>query len=347
MPTIPELTWHSMTAAIREIKSPASFLTNLLFRTEIELDTEQLEYSVISGDRSMAPFVKKNGRSEMVGGLSEKFYAIEPPNIRISRPMEASQTFFKRRPGTVVFPDAGQQASAIQQAIADDLAYMGSLVDNRIEWLVAMAMRGAISYNTDGNDAWEITFPRAAGHTITLTSTDVWSDAASKPHEDFLDAKDLINEATGLNPSHAIMSRTAFDAFRNNANVKDKLDNRRMAYGQIGTSPVINGAVYGGMYEDVEIWCYTRSLKDVDGSSVPLIRDKYVEFVTASPLAQNHLYYAAIADWKAYNQGSIRTRRFAKSWEEEDPSALMSLVQSRPLPVPRRPDSMVSMKVLA
>ena len=347
MPTVPELTWHSMTAAVREIKSPASFLTNLLFSAEFEQDTEQLEYSVLHSDRSMAPFVKKNGRSEMVGGLTEKFYAVEPPNIRISRPMEASQTFFKRRPGTVVFPSADQQYSAIQEAIANDLARMTSLVDNRIEWLVAMAMRGAISYETDGNDAWEITFPRAAGHSIALTGTNVWDNAASKPHEDFLDAKDLINESTGLNPTHAIMSRTAFDAFRNNADVANKLDNRRMAYGELRTSRVVNGAVYGGMYEDVEIWCYTRSLKDTDGTMVPLIRDKYVEFVTAAPEAENHLYYGAIADWKAYNQGSIRTRRFSKSWEEEDPSALMALLQSRPLPVPRRPDSMVSMQVLA
>lgn len=346
MPSVPELTWMAMTATVNEIKPSSDFLWNLLFPNSQTHDTEHLEYSVISGDRAMAPFIQKNGRSIMVGGVDETFYNISPPNIRISRPMEASEKFFKRRPGTVVFPTSDAMATARQQAIARDLEYMSTLIDNRIEWLVAMALRGAISWESEG-DAWTITFPRSSSHSYALSGTDVWTDAASKPHEDFLDAKSLINDATGLNPTDVIMSRTAYDAFRNNANVKDKLDNRRMAYGQIGTSPVRNGAIYGGVFEDVRVWCYTRSLKEVTGSSTALIRDKYVEFVTADPAAMNELHYAAIADWDAYQGGAIRTERFSKSWTEKDPSALMSLIHTRPLPVPKRPDSTVSIQVLA
>jgi hypothetical protein len=42
----------------------------------------------------------------------------------------------------------------------------------------------------------------------------------------------------------------------------------------------------------------------------------------------------------------LQSRRFSKSWEVEDPSARMLLVESNPLPVMRRPGATVSYSVL-
>jgi hypothetical protein len=59
------------------------------------------------------------------------------------------------------------------------------------------------------------------------------------------------------------------------------------------------------------------------------------------------MYYGAIPDLKALQGRLFRGKRFSKSWEQEDPSVMWQLLHSRPLPVTRRPDSMVSMKVVS
>jgi hypothetical protein len=80
---------------------------------------------------------------------------------------------------------------------------------------------------------------------------------------------------------------------------------------------------------------------------VPLIRPGYVEFVANSPAAEFVTYYGAIEDMQAIGAGRVlQSRRFSKSWEVEDPSARMLLVESNPLPVMRRPGATVSMSVL-
>jgi len=69
--------------------------------------------------------------------------------------------------------------------------------------------------------------------------------------------------------------------------------------------------------------------------------------LAVSPAAENVMYYGAIPDFDALQGRAWVGRRFGKSWMDKDPSAQIALVHSRPLPVPRRPGSMVSMKVVS
>ena len=49
----------------------------------------------------------------------------------------------------------------------------------------------------------------------------------------------------------------------------------------------------------------------------------------------------------AFEAGLWVAQRFSKSWVTKDPSQRLALLHSRPLPVPRRPGAMVSMKVVS
>lgn len=347
---IPELDWRTLTAAVNEVLPSSTFLRNLMFppRTEVQLTTETVMYGSISGGRDMAPMVHKNGQSIMVAGVGESEAVITAPNIRISRPLTPSQLYFQRRAGTELFPSAAQQASAAQATIARDLDAILRSIENREEWMAAMALRGTIEYSVADQESFTITYPRNGANTITLTGTDVWSNAASDPESDFLDAMLAVSETTGVILTDAIMSRTAYDAFRRNAKVIEMLDKKSINIGSLTASVIqASGAIYGGTFANIRIWCYPRVLTDHDGTSVPLIRDKYVEFVSDNPATDNALYYAAIPDLDAADQGTIAVKRFAKSWTKPDPSVRMALVHTRPLPVVRRPNTTVSMKVLA
>jgi hypothetical protein len=51
---------------------------------------------------------------------------------------------------------------------------------------------------------------------------------------------------------------------------------------------------------------------------------------------------------KAIGAGQVlSSKRFSKSWEVEDPSARMLLLESNPMPVMRRPNATVSIQVVA
>ena len=342
-----DLDWRTMTATVNEIKAPNTFIKNLLFTDEQTVPTESIEIGLLEGDRSMAPFVKKNGQAISVAGLGEKAQNVEAPNIRIKRPLEAADTFFKRRVGTQIFQDT-TPLDPIQKHIARQLYRLETLIANRIEWLCAMALRGQIDYSADDTDAWQITYPKPAGNTVTLNP--FWDQANSDPALDFLTAKKIASDEVGLQVTDAIMSESAAREFLTHPEVVKQLDNKGLQVGGLTFAEQFrdDGALYLGIFSSVRCWMYHRTAKDETGASVAMIRDKYVEFVCRTPAAENVIYYAAIPDWELFGDGgSIETKRFSKSWLEKDPSIRMLLEHTRPLPVTRRPGSIVSMKVIS
>lgn len=351
MSTITELKWQTMTAAINEMKSPNQFLKKLLFSTHQPVSTEDIELSVLTKSRECAPFVRKNGEAVMVTGHGEKFQTVSAPNIRIKRPFTPSELLFQRRPGTVIFsPGASEQLTALQAHVARDLKVMADMVTNTEEWLCAMALRGTITYSVSDAEVFQITFPKPSGNNVTLST--FWNDATPanvQMEEDFKTAKRLIQDEVGLGVTDAIMGSEAATYFHRviksqNAGNFGVIYNPGKA--ALAEQYSDDGVIYLGNFCGVDCWEYSRSA-DLNGVSTPMIRAKYVEFVTRSTASERVLYYGAIPDMDALEGRNFQGERFSKSWKQEDPSAWIALVQSRPLPVPRRPGSMVSMKVIS
>jgi hypothetical protein len=338
------LKWRTMTAAINKIKTPQNFLKRLLFGSTEELTTEDIELSYLTGGRDMAPLVKKNGEALMVEGLGETFATVQTPNIRIKRPMTPSDILFTRRAGTVVFPTSGGQRSAINAYIARELKRLRDLVAYAEEWMVSQAIRGSIEYQVSPEENFQITYPRSSSHSFSV-DTD-WDDSSSNPEEDILKAKRLIADDVGLSPTHMILGETAAKVFMSNTRVTNLLDTRNYEAGGLTINNQFNeqGAIYLGRFAGLQVWEYSRSINK-GGTSTDLVRDKYAEIVCASPAAENVLYYGAIPDVRVLKGGLLKAKLFAKSWDQEDPPVRMALVHSRPLPVPRLPDSTVSMQV--
>ena len=334
--------WQSLTATVNETKSPNTFLKELLFGAHQTFPTESIEIGLLTGDRTIAPFVQRDGEAISVAGLGETFQTVGFPNISIKRPMTASELLFNRRPGSVVFPSGKQQLSAIEAHIARDMKRMADLVSNAEEWLCAQAIRGAISYSAADEHHFLVTYPKPGGHTLNTVAT--WATASTAtPSIDFTAAKRLIANKHDLPTTHALMSQEAATNFVKIAEVKTNLDNRRMLAGDIDLRRQfeLSGAMFLGNYMGVDCWEYSRSV-NVTGSSEDLLRAGYVEFVSATPQAENWLYYGAIADLEALEGRKFQGERFSKSWLVKDPSQRIVVVKSRPLPVMRRPGSVVS-----
>jgi len=348
---IPELKWATLTATVNEMKSPNQFLRRLLYSNHVPVNTEDIEIGMLTKGREAAPFVKKNGEATMVAGHSESFQTVSPTNIRIKRPLTPSELLYGRRPGTTVYIDSGSQISAIQEHIARDMQVMADYTTNAEEYLVSMALQGTISYVSEDQEAFTITYPRSAGHTVTLST--FWDDGTPtnvRMEADVFLVKKLLSDAVGLSPTDCILGSeavTEFQALIARGDIK-VLDQRNVTGGTVTFTEQFSqdGAIFLGEAFGIRFWAYIRTVL-VNGVSTSLIRPKYAEFVSVSPASERTMYYGAIPDMKALQGRKFQGERFSKSWEVEDPSSYMTLIHSRPLPVPRRPDATVSMKVVS
>ncbi|CAK9074174.1 Uncharacterized protein (Fragment), partial [Durusdinium trenchii] len=345
------LSWASLTATVNEIKSPNQFLRRLIFSNTDPRPTETIEIGVLVGDRQVAPFVKRNAQAIEITPFQEKFYNVTAPHIRVKRHLDAAELLFERRVGHTIFVEGGDVMDAAEEHIARTSQRLNDVVTEAEEYLCSQALQGAISYEVDEEEAFQITFPRSASHTVDLGMGNYWDEAGGKPSADVLTAKQLVADDVGLGLTHGILGSEATTAFMQNAEISGSaalLDIRRLNAGDVTFQEQFNedGAIFLGRYGGIDFWSYTRKTS-VNGVSTDLIRAKYCEFVTVSPAAENVLYYGAIPDIRALEGRLFQGRRFSKSWQQEDPSVWWQLVASRPLPVPRRPDSMVSMKVVS
>jgi hypothetical protein len=346
------LQWSTLTPAVNEMKSPNSFIKDVFFGREQAVETRNVELSFMDRGRKIAPFVLRDGEAVMTDGRTETFRVVQPPHIRIKRPMTPSDLLNKRRPGNVIFPGRAGMRSAIREYMANELAMLNDDVANSEEYLAAQALRGAISYSSEDQASFTITFPRSSDHDYALAAADRWTASTASPRKDFLDAAELINDAVSLTCTDVVLGTEAADAFIADAHgeLGTLLDYRRLDTGMVDLTQQFaeSGALYLGTFvHGIRVWRYGRTV-DVNGVATSLIRPKYAEFVARTPAAEMLTYYGAIEDMRAIGAGSVlSSKRFSKSWEVEDPSARMLLVESNPMPVMRRPNATVSIQVVA
>ena len=182
----------------------------------------------------------------------------------------------------------------------------------------------------------------------SFTVGNLWTSGLETPLSDIKLARRIMHDEVSLNPMIAVCGSDACDALLNSTEIQRLLDIRNMSMGRMDVTSDIaeSGALPLGNLFGIDFWAYTREV-EVAGVSEPLIRTDHIEFMNTSPSAQDVLYYGGIADLDANDQGgTIAGRRFSKSWRTPDPSTQQILVHSRPLPIMRRPGSVVSMKVV-
>jgi hypothetical protein len=358
MVPIAELKWRNMTGVVNEIQSPNTFLSRFLYppSTYETLTTENIEVSTLVGERVMAPFVRKNGEAIMVGGTTSKSVVVEAPNIRIKRPFTASNLMFNRTPGSAIVLGPGQsQRAEVQKAIARDLQYMADQVSNAEEWMISQSLTGSITYSSADEEVYTITYPRLAAHSFTLSI--LWSvaDATVLLYNDCVKpVQRLLSQADAGGATDVILGEGASDAFTKlvEMGLIKPLELRNVDAGTVTMAESFrqDGVLYLGRVHGLDWWEYSRTVKDQDGTETALIRSEYAEFVNRNAgMAARKMYYGAIPDMDAFAaspQGLGQMRRFAKSWKISDPSSMMSLIHSRPLPVPMKPNASVSVKVI-
>ena len=350
------LEWQALTSTVNNIKTPNTFLLNMLIGSKRHTNpTQVIEVGRWIGVRKMVPFTKVGAQAYPLQGITKDFTAVKAPNIRVKTTFEPSPLLFGRQPDTKIFlRDGESQLSAVQDHINKDMQAMADQIANREEWLMAQALTSIISYTgTDdvAAEAWQYDYNRDAGHTVALTGTDQWDNAASDIAGDVRDAKRLVSEATGVQLTDCIMGKLAADAFLNNAGVLALLDRRNAeSKSSMGPQEFANGfradgAYYCGRVLGLDWWEYNRTVLDADGSTVQLVGTKKAFFVSQQDDSVS-MEFGAIPDMDAYAGGLIQVERFSKAWVEKDPSVTQALVHTRPFVLLKRPETFYELTVL-
>lgn len=344
---------RTMLAAVEQMLRPSRWLRDTFFPADIPADTESLDVDIIKGGRKLAPFVSPLAEGKVVPGTGFTTQTLKPGYIKPKRPTTAGDLLV-RSPGQTIYSGGETIEQRAQRKLGSDLADLMDMIDRREEWMAASALDlGTITMKIKGETADQtvtIDFQMAATHKITLTSTDLWSDAASDPLQKLASISQIIRKDSGISPDVLVLGTDAANAFCGNAKVQKYLDLRAVDVGEIKPQQLPDGVTYIGRIRYpglfVDVYAYDEWYEHEDtGVVTPMVPAKKAWL--GSTRSANRTQYAVIQDIEAIEGGQAAVSRFPKSWVTKDPAVRWLMVQSAPLPTMKQPDAFASIQVLA
>jgi hypothetical protein len=234
--------------------------------------------------------------------------------------------------------------------VADKLMELQKKIERAYEKQCADVLETGVITLADGTD---IDFKRKASSKVTLTGTDLFTDAASNPYDTFEDMA-LFLRTEGLMQGgsiNLIFGRTALAAFLDNAKVKARADIRNFRLDDVAapqrnaTGAALHGQFTAGAWT-FNIWSYPQYYKNAAGSTVPYINDKKVVALPESP--EFNLVFAAVPQLPSINGGVVKKGAFIfGEYVDEKNTVHIQDVKSAGVALPVAVDQIVTYQVVA
>ncbi len=342
---------------VNERIKPYTALTNLIFppSTKNNLTEETAQIDVLKGTFGMAPFVKIGQQAVIMDALNGTSYTVDTPFINIKRPLKWGTRFAKRQAGQQVFTTTDQSLAMVREAIERDMDMLNTLIDDRIEWMVAQLLTGQISYSSEGNDSFIINSGKPVANTFSVSAA--WAGGSAAPLEDIKTMKQVVSVVRGAIPNIGICGANAATALRAMISGTGSLAAILKTTSGVESQERINllsrisadGMIHIGKLGDVEFFEYLGTFNPDDGgAATALIRTDYVEFfsIDQRAVAMREFMFGMIPDLRAILSGQAVTERWVDvDAPKFDQGTFQALIMTRPLPWFYRPDWNVSMKV--
>jgi hypothetical protein len=320
---------------IEALDRPRRFVFERFFSTAtITFDTEEILFDKISSSRKIAPYVSPYvpGKAKQLrGSVAQSFRpAYVKPKAAIT-----PNAVIKRRPGEMIAGDMSPE-ERLDRVLIQELEDQDAQIARREEFMAIEILRtGKVVVASDDFPPMTVDYSRPAGHTKQLLTTARWGESGVSPLADLKTWALEVHENSGAHPNVVVMDPKAAGYFLADEALIKILDNRRQRDGVMQLAGAVTGAqgveaVSLGAIGQFEFWQYQQLYKDDAGATQKMMPDHTV--LLASVGVEGYACYGAIQDLDALRA----MERFPKMWKENDPSVMMAMTQSAPLPVPGR-----------
>lgn len=338
-----------MLRALNLIPAVRTFLTSMFFSQVEQHDTDTIDIDIVKGGRRMAPFVHPNSAGKPKQKTGFKTYTYKIPYIKELFTLTAHE-LLQRQPGQHIYEEGmGPNEYAIKK-LAEEMRDSSNAIDRRVEWMCAQLLQtGQVRCVGEGIDE-TVDFLLPADQNVTLTGNALWSATTTATPLDNLRNWKRIASKKGKVITDFIFGSDAYDNFLSNTKqvigVNSLFNMNRINIGQIDPQAQPDGVTYVGRINElgVDIWTYEDWYTDDQIEGVvnsPMIDPKKVIGIARG--ANRVLHYGAIKDLKCM----ASVPKFPKSWENENPSAMLGMLQSAPLPTVPDVEGIFVAKVLA
>ncbi len=344
-----QYTPRTMIAAMRQTPRPTSFLQEMtgINRRVQTHKTKYIEIDKVFGDQLIATYTARQGQPKVLGKKGYDNHIHFAPYLKERYALTDEDTEI-RDAGTTIYDGIGDIDAQMMKGLNVLRDRFGRVDEQQIATAINT---GKIAVSGDGV-SYEIDFDQNADHLVTLTGTALWDNAASDPRQNLIDWNQLIDDKGAPGASWLIGDVTSIKAFIDHADIKDKLDNRRIKMGEINPAVLRQQrATYYGNWTDagvnVDIYTYQGYYETTDGSTVTQVR--YMPAGTVfmgSADADVRKHYAKISNVKARSLG-FQAQQFPLVIEPEDGSSISIQLESAPMVGFHQPNAFVRAKVLA
>lgn len=334
-----------LSSAVEQLRVPQGFLKQTFFGgTPVIFDTLEVELQKRDRRRRVSPLVLPTVEGQVVQSRAFNAERYQPAYIKDKRPL-LPRNFMTRAFGESPTENMTPQAR-LDMAVDDEMLDQRNMWELRLELMCAQLITtGTVTLVGEKYPTTVIDFQRnALLRPAALASTFRWGDAGVKI-KNYLSARSkVISDVGGVTPRDVVMGMDAWDVFSSDTDVQKVLDLRNNVQTPFDlTNQIGEGATFRGEIFGYRIWTYYGTYIDpIAGTQQELFPAKGC-FIGSPDTIQGYIAFGAIQDVASFRAQPF----FVKMYEEDDPSALMLLFQSAPLPLAGWQDGGSYQQVLA
>ncbi|MBI5646687.1 MAG: major capsid protein [Ignavibacteriae bacterium] len=336
---ISQYTPRFLTTAINEIKPPKRRLLDRLFPVRRESMAEYADIEIVTGRRNLARFVARGREAAVREKGGRKIVTFRIPSIREKMPFRAADVFKAVARGASPFVSSTAELKAsLDKEVLFQLQEFRFSFDRTKEWLAAQAAKGSFTITLDDGDL-TVDYGVPAANKPVLAGAAKWNSGSADLDilQQIRSWKRLISQGSGYTATDVTLGSNAADAFLADERVRKLLDANNL---RVGTLDLTGDAEYIGTFAGLRFWTHEEQYTDASGNAQDYVP---ANVAIVSSNAPNAFWHGPVDDLEA-NFGTFEF--FSKQFELKDPSTVMLLVATAPLPVIHHSSSLVYATVL-
>lgn len=338
---------------VRLIQPVKPFLLETFFRNKIVAKDKEILFDVEIGRRRVSPFVAPHVPGKLVNSNGFRMDRLEPANVKDLRVIDLDRPLRRGigEPvgGSPTLSPQQREAAIVKQELEDQL----NMYNRRQEVMAADALYdGILTVAGDGYPTVNVDYGRAAGHTVTLTSTARWTtddvaiQAGVSPIGDLEGWRSTFLQNSGLPATDVVFTPDAWKIFKKDPDFKTAIDTTlrgTTSAASFTSESMEGGELVGYLNNSTRLWQYQNWYVDPADDTEKVILPAYTVLLgNASPDGAQTRGYGVIQDAKL---GFPSVEFASRAFVPDDPARTHLLAQGAPLPILSRPNATFRAKV--